>query len=128
MIWRGCDAARWSLVATLAVALVACANGSQPRQITLVARGMTFVLEDDEDTPNPVIAMRAGEQVRVILKNEAPGLIHDFRIDAWNVQIDPIRSGETAEVVFSVPSTPGKFEYVCHPHAEMMKGLVEVRR
>jgi plastocyanin len=93
-----------------------------------VARGMTFVLEDRADIPNPVIPLRAGERVRVVLKNEAPGLLHDFVIPAWDVAIEQIRAGERREVTFAVPDRPGRVEYHCRPHSGLMNGFVEVTR
>ena len=97
-----------------------------PRDVTLVARGMTFVLASEPDIPNPVIALRSGERVRLVLRNEAPGLLHDISIPAWNVQVAQIRAGQSADVTFTVPRDAGRHEYRCTPHAEMMKGFVEV--
>ena len=97
-----------------------------PREVLLLARGMAFILPDQPDTSNPVIPFRAGEHVRVVFRNEAPGLIHDFHVPAWNVVTEAIRAGETTDVVFTVPPTPGRFEYLCRPHAELMRGFVEV--
>jgi plastocyanin len=94
----------------------------------IVARGMSFVNEDHLDVSNPVIQLRAGERVRLTLENEAPGLLHDFVIPGWNVEIPQIRAGEKRDVTFLVPDTPGRFEYRCRPHSEMMKGFVEVTR
>ena len=87
---------------------------------------MTFVLADEPEVPNPVITMRAGERVRLVLRNEAPGLLHDFRIPAWGVQVAQIRAGETADVTFIAPTQTGSYEYLCRPHGELMKGVVEV--
>jgi hypothetical protein len=106
---------------------IGCA-GSRPREIVLIARGMSFVLPERPDEANPVIPLRAGERVRLVLKNEAPGLLHDIRIPAWDVQVDQIRAGQTAEVTFVVPEGPGRTEYRCQPHGELMKGFVEVAR
>ena len=97
-----------------------------PREIVVIARGMTFVLGSDSGAPNPVIPLRAGEQVRLVLRNEAPGLLHDFHIPDWDVHVRQVRTGESAEVTFTVPSTVGRYQYVCKPHSEMMKGFVEV--
>lgn len=108
--------------------IVACAVDSAPREIVVIARGMTFVLASDPDTPNPVIPLRTGERVRLVLKNEAPGLLHDIQIPAWRVQVDSIRVGQSAEVIFTVPSTVGRYQYRCRPHGELMKGFVEVAR
>jgi plastocyanin len=91
-----------------------------------MARGMTFVLATQPDTPNPVIPLRAGERVRLVLRNEAPGLIHDIAIPEWDVAVAQIRAGESAEVIFTVPDEIGRHEYRCRPHSEMMKGVVEV--
>jgi plastocyanin len=89
---------------------------------------MSFLVEAQPDQPNPLLPMRAGERVRVVLRNEAPGLLHDFAIPAWNVQIQQIRAGEQAEVTFAVPRTPGRFEYRCRPHSAMMSGFIDVTR
>ena len=115
----------------VAIALGAALSGScaltpVPREVLLVARGMTFMLVDNPDVPNPVIPMHAGERVRLVLKNEAPGLLHDVAIPAWDVEVGQIRAGEQAEVTFTVPNQPGRHEYRCRPHAEMMTGFVEV--
>jgi plastocyanin len=110
----------------LLLAMTACERSAPVRQITLVARGMTFVLEDAPDTPNPVISLRAGERVRLVLKNEAPGLLHNVEIPALNVQLDQIRAGETTDRTFTVPDKPGRYEYRCRPHSELMHGSVEV--
>lgn len=88
---------------------------------------MTFVLADEEpDEVNPIIKVRSGERVRLVLKNEAPGLLHDIQIPAWRVQVMQIRAGETADVTFTVPNQAGRYEYLCRPHSELMKGIVEV--
>ncbi len=112
---------------TLFVLFAACACRTEtPREVLLLARGMGFVLASASDTPNPTLHFRAGERVRVVLKNEAPGLLHDFEIPAWNVRIEQLRAGETGEVVFTLPAGPQRTEYRCRPHAELMHGMVEV--
>ncbi len=113
------------LALSLALA-TGCRSGS-PREVVVIARGMTFVLADEPNVPNPVIVFKAGEHVRLVLKNEAPGLLHNFLIPAWLVEVTQIRAGQTADVTFTVPSEPGRYEYLCRPHAELMKGVVEVR-
>ena len=52
-----------------------------PREITLVVRGMTFYLEGN-DQPNPSIRVKAGERIRVVLRNEERGIQHDFAMPA----------------------------------------------
>ena len=113
----------------LAAASLACSSSAVPtREVVVIARGMSFIVQGDTDTPNPVIQLRAGEHVRVVLKNEAPGLLHDFAIPDWNVEIEQIRAGESRDVTFTVPDTPGRFAYRCRPHAEMMNGFIDVTR
>ena len=118
------QAAYLTVALSLGIA-TACGVGS-PREVVILARGMTFVLADEPTVPNPVIVFRAGERVRVVLKNEAPGLLHDFQIPAWRVQVTQIRAGETADVTFTVPEQAGRYGYLCGPHGELMKGVVEV--
>lgn len=105
-----------------------CAHPAPAREITLVARGMTFVLDGSPGTPNPTIPLRAGERIRLVLKNEAPGLLHDVEIPAWKVEVEQIRAGQSANVVFTVPDAPGRHEYRCRPHSELMHGFVDVTR
>jgi plastocyanin len=106
--------------------LLAGCRSNGPREVTLVARGMTFTLTSDEDTANPVIRVRPGERVRVTLRNEAPGLMHDFRIPSWNVQSAQIRGGDSTTVTFTAPSAQGRYEYKCGPHSALMHGFIEV--
>jgi plastocyanin len=87
---------------------------------------MSFLLEDAPDVTNPVIQMRAGERVRLVLRNEAPGLLHDIVIPDLGVAIEQMRAGESRELTFTVPATPGRHEYRCRPHGEMMRGVIEV--
>ena len=97
-----------------------------PRELLLVARGMTFTLPSDPDTANPVIRIRPGERVRLTFRNDAPGLMHNFEIPAWNIKTDQIRGGASTSVTFTVPSQQGRHQYICAPHANMMHGFVEV--
>jgi plastocyanin len=98
------------------------------REVTLVTRGMTFALPEEPGASNPVLRFRSGEKVRLVLKNEAAGMIHDVAIPAWNVAIDAIPSGQTAETTFVVPEAAGPVEYLCRPHAQMMTGTIDVTR
>jgi hypothetical protein len=116
---------RFAVVALLSC-LAGCTGVDGPREIVLVARGMTFTLPSDPDTPNPVIRVRPGEHITLTLRNEAPGLMHDFQIPAWAVKSNQIRGGESTSVSFGVPSEVGRYEYTCGPHSTMMQGFIEV--
>ena len=97
-----------------------------PREITLVARGMVFYLEDG-DVPNPTLTVNAGDRVRVVLRNEDRGLLHDFAVPGLRAALDPIGWNHSADVTFEVPNTPGTYEYRCRPHMMMMRGKIIVQ-
>lgn len=120
------DARAW-VVAMAGLVIAGCTPHPGPtREIVLVARGMSFVLEEAPDVPNPPIQLRAGERVRLVLRNEAPGLLHDVVIPDFGVELEQMRAGETRELTFTVPAVAGQHEYRCRPHAEMMRGVVDV--
>lgn len=110
----------------IVTALLPVMTSAPARDIVLVTRDMTFYLEGDMSTPNPVIEVKAGERVRVVLRNEERGLIHDFAVPAMHSAIDGLRWSEQGEVTFEVPDAPGTYEYVCRPHMLMMKGIITV--
>jgi FtsP/CotA-like multicopper oxidase with cupredoxin domain len=104
---------------------VAADTSDSLREITLVTRDMAFYL-DGSDIPNPVLTMRAGETVRIVLRNEDVGMKHTFEIGAWDQAVPSTQGGRTASAVIEVPNRPGRHEYVCGPHPALMRGLVEV--
>jgi heme/copper-type cytochrome/quinol oxidase subunit 2 len=114
------------ILVLLLLALAPGCSPNGPREIVVVARGMTFTLPSDPDTPNPLIRLKPGEQVTITLRNEAPGLIHDFRIPSWDFKTDQVRGGESTSVALTVPGSQGRYEYMCGPHSNMMHGFVEV--
>ena len=116
-----------ALVGLMVLAALLPALSSTPaREVTLVAKGMAFYLEDDLQTPNPVIEMKAGERVRVVLRNQERGMTHDFAVPALDVASNPASWNESQEVVLEAPSKPGTYQYVCRPHSLMMKGTIRV--
>jgi len=96
------------------------------REIHLVVKGMAFYLETDLETPNPTIQVKAGERVRVVVRNEDRGLTHDFAVPSAGAMMKEITWNQSGEVVFDVPETPGTYEYVCQPHRLMMRGTIRV--
>jgi plastocyanin len=96
------------------------------REIVLVARGMAFYLEHDPNGPNPTIDVRAGERVRLVLRNQDRGFTHDFAVPTVNAGLNAIDWNESGDVVFDAPMTPGTYEYVCRPHQAMMRGTLRV--
>jgi plastocyanin len=108
-------------------ALIPAMTRTPAREITLVARGMAFYLENDLATPNPTIRLRAGETVRVVLRNEEQGMKHDFSMPALGgARTDLLNWRERGEVTVTVPDSPGTYEYICGPHRLMMRGILRV--
>lgn len=117
------------LTASMLVLTLLPALSSRPtREITLVARGMAFYLENDLRTPNPVIEARAGERIRLVLRNQERGMTHDFAVKDLDAAMNPIRWNESSDIVIDVPRQPGTYEYVCRPHSLMMRGEIRVTK
>ena len=116
-----------TIVAVLLLAVLLPALTATPtRAITLVARGMAFYIEGDASTPNPTIEVKAGERVRIVLRNQDRGMTHDFAVPALAAAMDAIRWNESGDVTFDVPETPGAYEYECRPHRLIMRGVLRV--
>jgi hypothetical protein len=96
-----------------------------PREVVLVVRDMTFYLAGT-DVPNPTIAVKPGEEVRLVLRNEQAGMTHDWTLASLHVALAPIRGVGSGSIVFRAPEEPGRHEYRCTPHAQMMKGVLLV--
>ena len=113
-------------VLMLLAVLLPALSSTPAREVTLVARGMAFYLENDPNTPNPTLEVKAGERLRVVLRNQDRGLTHDFAVPAVAAAMNAIGWNESGEVVLDVPDTPGTYEYMCRPHALMMRGTIRV--
>jgi plastocyanin len=97
------------------------------REITLIAKGMAFYLEGDPGTPNPAITVKAGERVRVVLRNEDRGFVHDFAVPSVDTAVDQVNWNRASATTFEMPVTPGTYEYICRPHQLMMHGTLIVQ-
>ena len=113
------------VIAALAGAIVLSARGPAAREIRLVARDMTFYVEGQAD-PNPTLRIRAGETVRLILRNEDEGMRHDFAIPEWGAVTRRLEAGEEAAITFRAPARPGPQPYNCRPHSKTMRGTILV--
>ena len=107
--------------------LVAAVSRTPARTITLVAKGMAFYLEGDLTTPNPTIVVKAGERVRIVLRNEDRGFVHDFAMPAVDAAVDQVNWNEAAAETIEMPDRPGAYEYICRPHRLMMNGTILVQ-
>ena len=114
------------LLSVSLVGLVTPAADPVSREITLVARDMAFYLsEQTQAGPNPTLQLKVGEQVRIVLRNQDPGIVHTFAIKPWNASMT-LRHDETASMLVRAPRSPGRYEYVCTPHLMLMAGVIEV--
>ena len=115
-----------ALTATL-LPMLAASGSDDIREIRLVVRDMTFYVEG-ESQPNPTLNVHAGEQVRLVLKNEDPGLRHDFVVSDWQVATRIlVDRGEQDTITFRVPAQTGDRVYHCTPHSKMMRGTLRVQ-
>jgi plastocyanin len=124
--WLGKALALGFVAATVAVcAIVLSARPSVAREIRVVARGMTFYLDGGTD-PNPTLRLRAGEEVRLVFRNDDAGLRHDFTIPEWGVVTKRVEGKGETSVTFRTPDRPTTRVYQCTPHSAMMKGTIAV--
>lgn len=99
---------------------------STPREIVLVARHMAFYQADDP-TPNPTLAVSPDERIRLVFRNEDAGMTHNFTIEPWKIATPRISGADSASIEFTVPAARGRYQYACTPHAQMMRGVIEIR-
>ena len=130
--WRGARGAVTGVllagvvVVCLSILLPLTASTRPPvRDITLVARDMAFYLEGGT-VPNPTIRLDAGAEVRFILWNVDPGIAHNLAIEGWEIETAYLDADASAILRIRVPVQPGTQAYVCVPHREMMRGVIEV--
>jgi hypothetical protein len=128
-----------STVRIVVVAAIACAvlvpivvasrdgdGDAALREVRVVARDMTYYV-DGQQAANPTLRLKAGERIRLVLRNEDGGMTHDFVIKDWNVATKTLdEKGQEDAVVFRVPNRRSTAAYQCTPHSEMMRGSVQV--
>jgi plastocyanin len=114
------------LLSAAAAAMIPVVATPEPREIRLVARNMAFYLESDPDNANPTITVRAGERVRITMRNEERGIRHDFAVPALETALDPLGWKEAGSVTIGIPEEPGTYEYTCRPHRLMMQGVLRI--
>ena len=127
-IWGYRVSVKWitiTVVVLMLSALAAALARPAPREVTLVARGMTFYLENG-DLPNPTLTFKAGDRVRIVFKNQDRGIQHNFAVPSFKAELDPIGWNQSSDVVFDVPDNAGTYEYWCRPHMMMMRGTIIV--
>lgn len=126
-MFLGVAAAMLLGVATVAAILPRpeSAGAGAVREIRLVVRDMTYYVDGAGD-PNPTLLVRRGERVRILLRNDDPGMTHDFAVRAWKAETGLIQGRGDATVEFRAPNRTGNETYACTPHGEMMRGTIRV--
>ena len=122
-----------AVVVVIAVAMLsllvlfpfAVATRTPVREITLIARDMTFYVEG-ETMPNPTIWLAPGEEVQFSLHNADPGIAHNLAIMGWQLETASLETGASATFRVRAPEGPTRQRYVCTPHRQMMGGLIVV--
>lgn len=111
------------LVAALATMALAGRASREPapfvREVHLPARGTAFA------DSNPVIEVRVGDRVRLVVANRDPGVVHAISVPALDDRVIDIAHGEEAVLEISARA-PGEYEYVCTRHYPLMKGRLLV--
>jgi plastocyanin len=113
------------VVAAAAGAIVLSARVPAAQEIRLVARDMTFYVEGQVD-PNPTLRIRAGETVRLVLRNADEGMTHDFAIPGWGAITRRLEAGEETTITFRAPDRAVSQSYKCRPHSKVMRGTILV--
>jgi heme/copper-type cytochrome/quinol oxidase subunit 2 len=124
---------RGALVTVLAIAAIGVARllpvvakpRPAPREVVLVAKDMRFFLSGGS-APNPTLTFRAGEVVRLVLRNEDAGVTHDFAVRGLRIAVPAVAGRGEAVIDVRVPERTGRHVYACTPHARMMFGHVEI--
>ena len=113
------------VVAAVVCAIALSARAPATREIQIVARGMTFYV-DGRAEANPRLRVGRGESVRIVFRNEDPGMIHDFAIPDWGIQTQVVSGKGQTSITFSAPDRAASGTYACTPHASMMRGTIAV--
>jgi plastocyanin len=124
-IFAGIVISAIAIVVSLLPMLASSERGDNVREVRLVVRDMTFYVEGSNQH-NPTLQFRAGEQVRIILKNEDAGIDHDFSVPAWQAKTTLLEGRGEVALTIKVPDKNGTETYTCTPHAEMMRGTIRV--
>ena len=124
--WSGSTLA-WAVAigVTAAGAIALTARAGVTREIRIASRNMTFYVEGRAD-PNPTLRLRRGEDVRLVFRNEDPGIGHAFAVPGWGVTTRLMKGTSETSITFRAPERPTRTAYQCVPHAAMMNGTIVV--
>jgi len=95
-------------------------SASEPvREIVLSARDVAF------NEVNPTLALRPGELVRFVVRNDDPGVLHSIALPGIDSRVRLVPPGEEVAFEVRVPEG-GRFEYTCPQHLPKMRGRIEI--
>lgn len=114
-----------ALVVAALLPIIGSSREAEPLEVRLIIRDMTYYI-DGQDQPNPTLTFRAGERVKLVLRNDDEGMEHDFRVRAWDVGTSIISGKGLDSVTFTVPQLRGSHVYSCTPHPSSMRGMIEI--
>jgi hypothetical protein len=97
------------------------------REVKIVAKDMTYRV-DGLNGINPTLRFSPGERVRLSLRNEDKGMLHDFGIPEWGIETGIVEWSTEKTVTFRVPDRKNGTAYVCNPHSAMMSGTIALDR
>ena len=89
------------------------------RTIVITAKDMRF------NVTNPTITLAPGELVRIVFRNEDPGMKHDLMIPDLGLGTRVLKAGEETVLSFRAPKS-GLFSCHCSLHPVSMRGAFSV--
>lgn len=112
--------ALFSISALMLVGVVGKPGSAQYRTIVVTAKDMMY------NQTNPDIILAPGEWIRLVFRNEEPGVKHNLVIDGLGLATPILKTGEEAVLLFRAPPV-GSFDYFCTLHPLMMRGALIVK-
>ena len=117
------------LAISVAVAAFSWRPMPEPREIVLVARDMAFTraAPGNRARRNPPLGLRSGERIRLVVRNEDRGSVHDLVLEGIGLRTRVLKYGESDALVFQVPEREGTGWYACSFHTRMMRGRLVIQ-
>lgn len=117
-------------IALVAIAMlaVACGGGgakqndssSSSAATATSGQNVEVALSDFKFTPSN-LTVKQGDTVTVTLKNDG-AVAHDFKIEAFGVESELVRPGQSATLTFTADKT-GQFEIICTEPGHAASGM-----
>ena len=112
------------IMATIAMSTIG--HRALPGGKTNVARTVVLTAMDMKfNISNPTVVIAPGEVIRIVMRNEDPGMKHDLVIPQLGLRTPVLEPGEEAVLEFRAPRT-GSLEYLCSFHPISMRGFLSI--